>query len=199
MISTGARTVLRVLLALWSLALLATGAALLAGHLVALPKPHYDDSRLTSTLARMRNHRPSGRVVVIHILDVDCRCSQRVLEHLVARRALPGVEERVVLVGPEGLEGPRVSSSGFELEVVTRSGLLARYGVLSAPVMVVADGQSRVQYIGGYTLRKQATAMRDAEIIARIARGEEVEPLPLFGCAVDAKLRETVDPLRLLN
>jgi hypothetical protein len=52
-----------------------------------------------------------------------------------------------------------------------------------------------VRYVGGYTPRKQAADVRDLAVITAIRRGEAVEPLPTFGCAVGRALTDQVDPL----
>jgi hypothetical protein len=54
-----------------------------------------------------------------------------------------------------------------------------------------------VRYVGGYTPRKQAADIRDVQILAAVRAGERVVPLPTFGCAVGARLSQTVDPLGL--
>ena len=65
--------------------------------------------------------------------------------------------------------------------------------------MVVIDPGDAVRYVGGYTPRKQADDVRDVAVLEALRRGEPVEPLPTFGCAVGRSLRAKIDPFGIRN
>jgi len=41
--------------------------------------------------------------------------------------------------------------------------------------------------------------VRDVAVVEALRRGEAVEPLPTFGCAVGRALKEKIDPLGIRN
>jgi hypothetical protein len=174
---------------------------LLAGHLLTLPRP--DQSEVLR--AALRDRRVPGnpdRWTALHVLYADCGCSRRILDHLLERRALPGLDERIVLVLGEdeteaGALRPPALAAGFTFEVLTPEDLEARLGVESSPLLVIADPAGAARYVGGYTDRKRGPDIEDAAILARLRQGERVAPLPVFGCATSKKLQRKLDPLSL--
>lgn len=195
-VTRAGRLASRVSLAIWLPVLLTVCSYLLGGHLLTLSKPSAEGDRLAALVTNARG-LDRERWFVLHILYKDCRCSQRVLEHLIARHASAGIRERIVLVGESHDLAARVTAAGFEIDTLTSDQLERRYGVQAAPLMIASDPSNHIRYVGGYTDRKQGPIFRDLEITARLARGETVAPLPLFGCAVSAKLEAKVDPLGL--
>jgi len=182
----------------WAIALLQVGAYLLAPHLLTLPISDAGES-VTPRLTAPRLPAQRGRWLLLHVLDEDCPCSLRVLEHLFTSPRPVGVAERVVLIATPGDDArvAAIRAHHFDLDVVTPEQLGARYHLDAAPVLVVVDPTDTVRYVGGYTTRKQATDVRDAAIVAAVLRGERVAALPTFGCAVGAGLHATVDPLTI--
>jgi hypothetical protein len=183
----------------WVALCIVLGGYLLAGHLLTLPTPSLADPELHQAIAANRRSDQRGRWLVLHVLSEDCQCSRRVLDHLLADPRPPGVAERIVLVtdDPAGSRAPiaAIRERGFDLDVVTPDDLVARYHVEAAPLLVIVDPGDAVRYVGGYTPRKQAADIRDVAVIAAVHRGEAVEPLPAFGCAVGRALSSKLDPL----
>ena len=126
-----------------------------------------------------------------------CRCSGRVVEHLLGREPGGAVAEAVVLVS-EGPDEPRraaaLRTAGYGVEVLSAAGVEARYGVEAAPLLVVADPSGVVRYAGGYTDRKQSLVLRDREVMASLLAGRTPARLPTYGCAVSARLRRDLSP-----
>jgi hypothetical protein len=192
---------LRALFGVWLVGFVVIGAYLLAPHLLTLPVPEADDVQLQRSVAQ-RLPSQQGRWLVLHVLDEDCPCSLRVLDHLLGAPRPAGVAERVVWIAgahdpPRAAAIAAIRAHGFDLDVVTPDQLDARYHIQAAPILVVIDPTNTVRYVGGYTPRKQADDVRDGAIIAAVQRGERVKPLPTFGCAVGAALRTTIDPLKI--
>jgi hypothetical protein len=199
------RIVARAVLSLWFPAVLVVCAYLLGGHVLTLPSPTSDNPRLANAVAALREPEASNRWIVLHVLYQDCRCSGRVLDHLLSRGAEAGARERIVFVrtrgsageGDEGAITTRIAAAGFDLDVTSADQLASRYGIPAAPLLVVSDPAGKVRYVGGYTDRKQSPVIRDQEIMGRLRNGERVETLPVFGCAVSAELDRSVDPFGL--
>jgi hypothetical protein len=194
------RLVLRVALAVWVVACLVGGAYMLSAHLLTLPAPEITDLGLQRSAAAQRQPFQRGRWFVVHILDQDCVCSLRVLDHLLADPRPAGAAERIVLIADAKVSPQRsaaIIARGFDLDIVTPDELAERYHVEAAPLLVVTDPGDALRYVGGYTPRKQAADVRDVAIVESLRRGLPVEPLPTFGCAVGRSLRDKVDPLGL--
>ena len=191
----------RALLVLWGAVALVASAYLLGSHLVPLPAPTAIDARLSAAVAAYAGTgAPAHDAVMMHVLYTGCKCSQNVAEHLLARGPKAGDRELVIVVG-DAAEGDvaRLAAAGFDTRSIDPETLHETYGIEAAPLLVVADPSGHVRYVGGYGDRKQSPVLRDVEIAARIARGDAVDPLPLFGCAVSASLRSSVDPLGVLK
>lgn len=195
----------RALLTAWAAVALIGSAYLLGSHLVALPTPSAVSPRLSAAVVDYAHAGPAARdTVMLHVLYSECRCSQNVATHLLARGAKAGDRELVLLVVDAAQSSDRALTSrlvaaGFETRTIDAETLREAYEIEAAPLLIVADPAGRVGYVGGYGERKQSPVLRDVEIGERIARGEAVAALPLFGCAVSESLRSSLDPLGVLR
>src|SRR5262249_3137346 len=133
-----------------------------------------------------------------HILYSECRCSRRIVEHLLGSDRPAGVAEHVLLVGEDGGIAGRLRARGFRVTLVNHDELATRYHVAAVPLLVVFAESGELRYAGGYTTRKQGPDPRDVEIIRRAAAHGFVEALPVFGCAVAQELKRRLDPTGLL-
>jgi hypothetical protein len=186
-------------LAIWGAGCLVIGIYLLASHLLTLPAPAAADPVLHRGITAHRRPHQRDRWLALHVVYDECKCSQRVLDHLLAVARPTDVAERVILV-TEHREASAawisaIPAHGFELDVVSPEQLVSEYNVEAAPLLVIVDPADTVRYVGGYTPRKQADDVRDLTVIAAVQRGETVEPLPTFGCAIGRALNERLDPL----
>jgi hypothetical protein len=194
----------RLVLGVWAAGILAVGASLMAGHLVSLPVPRATDSRLRASLAAGPGVA-KGRWSAHHVLYQSCGCSQRVLAHLLERRARPDLVETVVYVRDPGAADAtglaalraQVQRAGFGFEPSTPAELERRYAVESAPFLLVGGGAGEVLYAGGYTERSGSQQIQDTEIIDRLEAGHPRGALPVFGCAVSSRVQQAIDPLGL--
>jgi hypothetical protein len=195
------RAVLRIAFAIWVVSCVVAGSYMLAGHLLTLPTPDITDLGLQRSAVVERRAFQQGRWLAVHVLDQDCKCSLRVLDHLLADPRPAGVAERIVLIASEVSpdQVTAIRARGFDLDIVSPEELAARYHVEAAPLLIVIDPADTVRYVGGYTPRKQAADVRDVAVVEALRRGQRVEPLPTFGCAVGRSLKATVDPLGMRN
>jgi hypothetical protein len=179
-------------LGLWFVAMTLVGSTLMARHLVPLPPP--EGARLSGLV------RAQGRWMAVHVLYSECRCSQRIADHLLESPRPGDVDEHVLLVADPG-QGASMSEqltrAGFRVSVVTSEQLAERYGIEAVPLFVVVGPDGAARYAGGYTERKQGPAPRDLEILAAARAGRDLPELPTFGCAVSERLRRTLDPLSI--
>src|SRR5262245_57748535 len=115
------RAALRVVFTLWVLCCVLGGAYLLSAHLLTLPPPELTDLGPQRSAVAHRRSTQEGRWLAVHILDQECKCSQRVLDHLLAAPRPRAVVERVVLiateVSPERIAA--IQGHGFDLDIVT--------------------------------------------------------------------------------
>jgi len=187
----------RVFLIVWIPLLVAGIATLMVGHWVQLPKPAVADERLDAALGAIEpvDVAAAGEWTTYHVLYADCRCSRRVVTHLLESERPDDLAEVVLLVGEDEGLVEACRDAGFEVLPLTQAQLEERFGVESAPLLVVMDPNGTSRYVGGYTDRKQGLNHRDLEFVARLRAGEEIESLPVYGCGVSASLQESLDPL----
>jgi hypothetical protein len=183
----------RVFLVIWAGSLTAVGACLMVSHWVPLPNPEVDGLGYREILVRTGGRQWSA----FHFLYAECPCSRRVLEHVLARSPRHDVREEIVLIGGDAELANRTKNQGFVVDQISPQQLKGKYGVEAAPLLVVVDPQSQVRYAGGYTSRKRAFEIQDMTIVSNLLSDQDVEPLPVYGCAVSKSLQTIVDPLRI--
>jgi hypothetical protein len=174
---------------LWAMLSLALVASLMVTHTYALPTPAAQDLKV--------ERDSQGRWLLLHVLYGRCRCSQRIVEHLIARGALPDTAERIVLIGADPDLERRARSAGFAVEPLPAEELPRRYALSAVPAFAVVAPSGRAEYVGGDTERKQGPKIEDLRIYERVRAGTQMGALPLFGCAVSEALRGQLDPLSL--
>jgi hypothetical protein len=174
----------------WFAVMIVIGASLLAKHVVAMPRPQA--TLLAPALKMLRAPSERDQWLAVHVLYSDCRCSQRVAEHLATSERPTGWSEIVLWVGDEA--PPLGLAEHFDLRRATAREL-ASYGVEAAPSMILADPAGNIRYSGGYTDRKQGPVIRDIRILNAVRNSENVSSLPLFGCAVSARLKTNLAAL----
>ncbi|HEX4455940.1 MAG TPA: hypothetical protein VH143_34000 [Kofleriaceae bacterium] len=173
----------RAVLIAWFVVVTVGSAGLLARHLLALPAPA-PTSDLGARLLALRGGAP-GTWVAVHVLGGDCRCSQRIADHLIASARPAGWAELVLWIGdspPSGLE------QHFDVRRVDAA-RLAALGIEAAPLLVAIAPDGSVRYAGGYTDRKQGPVEHDLEILSAVRASLPPPSLPVFGCATSDRLR----------
>ena len=179
----------KVALATWFGAMVLLSAGLLAKHIVALPAPQSE--RLGPALDALRSPVEHDRWLAVHVLYAECRCSNRIVEHLVNTKRPDDWAEMILWVGKAA---PKAElAQRFDVRQINAAEL-ASYGIEAAPSMIVIDPAGRVRYSGGYTDRKQGPAIEDRRIM-HDARVGAVTSLPVFGCAVSDRLRTELSTL----
>lgn len=182
-------------LASWFATMTVVMSSLMARHLVALPAPE-PNSALISALGALRPEHAQGWSL-IHVIYGPCPCSGRIVDHLLERRAQPGITEHVLLTQDEGRFGPRLSQRGFIVHHLSPDELDARFKISSSPLLLILDPTDQPRYIGGYTAQKQGPAPQDLLLLARAQAGLGMPSLPILGCAVSARLRRLLNPMNL--
>jgi len=84
----------------WAALVLLVGSLLLGRHLIALPRPELG-AVATRAWAGLRAPADRARWLAVHVLYAGCRCSGRVVDHLVQAPRLPAVSEVVLWVGQD--------------------------------------------------------------------------------------------------
>ncbi len=166
---------------------------------MALPAPAVTDMRLRDAVAAIHpDHAATWRAV--HVMYRRCPCSQRTITHLRAAPRPADLDEVVVMVDDDGAPGPEdgtLRAAGFDVRVITPAALHAELDLEAAPVLVIARPDHELAYVGGYNRHKQSAAYEDLAILADLRADAPRASLPVFGCAVSARLADAVDPLGL--
>ena len=186
----------RVAFGLWCAGALALGATLLGTHLLSLPQPEAGDAVLAHAIDGERGPRERGAWMAVHVLSSECGCSRGILDHLLSGSRPADLAERILLVGADAELQERARAHGIPVRVIAADDL-ARAHIEAAPLLIVSDPRGRLVYVGGYTDRKQSSAIADIDIIAGVRAGRDIPPLPLFGCAVSDELKLAADPAGL--
>jgi hypothetical protein len=185
----------KALLAGWIIVTLTGIASLSVSHMAAMPEPD-EEALLTRAMLALR--RDSTRIFLVHVIYAGCSCTDRLFAHLLERGPFPGTEEIVLFVGEDGLKRQSVERAGFAFATVSAEELAARYGLEAAPVLVAFDAAGRLRYAGGYYAHPSTLSPLDQSIHAQLAKDATPRPLPVFGCAVSARLQQAVDPLGIV-
>ena len=191
----GCLTLRHLPLIIWFFAVAALMAALAIGHWIALPHPDPRDARLAAGVAELVRGAPGWSAV--HVLYTECRCSQRIVDHLLASERPGDVRETVVLVGDDASMAARLAARGYRVVPTAPEALTARYGIEGAPVLIVVDPERAIRYVGGYTRRQQGPDISDLSILRDLRAGAATDDLPVFGCAVSQRLKGLADPLAI--
>ena len=88
-----------------------------------------------------------------------------------------------------------------ELDEIVQRRLLDQidhHSLEAAPVLAAFDATGRLRYVGGYYAHPSTVSPLDEKIYAQLATAASPEPLPVFGCAVSARLQKSVDPLGIV-
>ena len=185
----------RVGFAIWAALLLVIVGTLMVGHWYTLPKPDKDDAVLAGALADLRGPKAVDRWMAVHVLYTECRCSERIFEHLFARELVPGLSEKILLVGANSSIEAQARKSGYEVTVLSPAALREQFALESAPLLLVTNPKGSIVYSGGYTTRKQGPDIRDVSIITSLMRQQSTDELPLYGCGTSTELQSALDPL----
>jgi hypothetical protein len=185
----------KAVLAAWVGVALLGISSLGVSHMAAMPEPSRGESLARAALALRKDpHRPFQ----LHVIYERCSCTERLFKHLLARKALPDVEEVVLLVGESAARRPAVERAGFGFALLAPGELLPRFGLEAAPVLVAFDREGALRYAGGYFDRPAAVTALDERIHGELAQGHVPTPLPIFGCAVNPDLQQRLDPLGIV-
>ncbi|OYP29382.1 hypothetical protein [Rhodopirellula sp. MGV] len=180
---------------IWAVALSVITSLLMVAHWVALPKPEPGSKLSPALLTDIASRH--NELQVIHVINLDCPCSRRVLRHLLDRSPSADVDESMLLVGQDRQWKSQSEARGYRTTLVSPEQLTAEYGIESSPLLLAFRTDGELLYSGGYTARKQGLGYQDESIIASLQNGETIESLPVYGCAISRDLQDIVDPLRL--
>jgi hypothetical protein len=184
----------RWLLTGWAMVALVVVAALSVKHLAPLPEP--DDAALL-TRAALPLRRSPNEDFLVHVIYADCSCARALFSHLVARGPFPGAEELILFVGADAGKQAAAERSGFEFTTISAQDLATRFGLEAAPVLIMFNRAGKLRYAGGYYAHPATIHPMDERLHAQLAAAGKIEPLPVFGCAVSARLQKALDPLNL--
>jgi hypothetical protein len=171
---------------------------MLGRHVIALPQPSSGDAQLAASIDTLRGPSDKGQMIAVHVLYAECRCSQRIVDHIALSARPSFVHEIALVVGPGALLDDKLASRGIRVVHVASDELERRYHVVAVPMLIVEGPNSAIRYAGGYTTEKQGLEPRDLEIIAEARVTKTQQALPILGCAVSEKLKKQLDPTGLL-
>lgn len=185
----------KALLAGWAVVVLTGLASMSLGHMAAMPEPD-DEARLVRELRALR--RDPARGFVVHVIYAGCSCTARLFTHLTQRPRFADADELVLFVGDDPAKRVAAERAGLRFTTTSPAVLAERYGIEAAPLLAAFDAAGRLRYLGGYYNHPSTVFPLDEKIHAQLAQGAAPAPLPVFGCAVSARLQASVDPLGIV-
>ena len=185
----------RLLFTAWATITSILMATLMVAHWYTLPTPASTDPVTQSALVRLRTGGAGW--LAVHVLYVQCACSKRILDHLLTSDRPAGYEEKVLLVGEDAPLRDGLAARGYEVIGVGHAELQRDYHIEAAPLLVVLSPEDTIEYIGGYTARKQGPDILDVSLMSDLVARHAATPLPAFGCGVSRRLQALLDPLGL--
>jgi len=181
------------ILGLWAVAVVLTGSVLTSYH-----QPFNFPAE--GVLALVPDHPGRGNWRMLHVLSESCGCSQRVMQHLLARHRMTDVTEQVLLVEGEGARLPesddliaRLAEQGFPVTRIAAKSIPPQTDLHGVPLLVVASPENKIVYMGGYGSRGD----EDGAVFQRVRTGAKMNALPILGCAVGSRIRRQADPIGL--
>lgn len=186
------RAVSAIAFGFWLTAATIAAATITSWHTVALPGQQSQDMALSNA-----DHQWHLR----HYLSPDCECSRAISRYLVRRGPLNTAIEEVVLVtsGNDALRAGEISArlirSGFHTRIIASSAA-AEARVEAVPTLEIEAPDGRIRFRGGYRDRTApAGVYLDVSMLSDLIDSKPVAPLPVFGCATSARLRQQLNPL----
>lgn len=185
----------KVFLGLWVLAISVLLTLLMAGHIA--PFVQTGVAATTANFAHTLSQSTQGWQA-LHVVADGCNCSNDVINRLLSRgREARLAAEGVVLVGHRPDLAQKFTAAGFAYTEMASSDVAEQIGIEAAPTLVLIDERAAIRYTGGYYARRERTEALDHSVLTAAMVGQEVKPLPVFGCAFSKRLQEAVDPLGL--
>lgn len=156
------------------------GALLMAFH--APLYSHVRGSWLAAT--------PVAGRTIYHFVTEDCRCSERLLEHLSSRAARRDQHETVVWMGKRHNLLNDLVALGYDVKTEKD---VEQTGVLAAPWLLVRESNGAVAYSGGY----EPAPHWESRILFHVDHRMRQAALPTTGCATSRAMRAESLILRL--
>lgn len=127
---------------------------------------------------------------IYHFATADCRCSDRLLNHLIERRPKSEFHEVLVYIGPAKPVHTLLEALGYEVRFETST---EASGVQAAPWLLVRDSGGRVSYSGGY----ERSPYWESRILFNVEHRLRQASLGTAGCATSKSMRAENIALRL--
>ena len=134
----------------------------------------------------------SKQIVIHHFLSLKCSCSKHLVQHLLARKSVPGANEIIHLIHSNESVTQKLRVAGYSVEAIDdEESAVKTYSLQVLPQLLI-NKNDVVLYQGGYGRDQQHSQVyEDEQIIAKVARSESVREFPIFGCA-NGHVREKI-------
>jgi hypothetical protein len=180
----------KIFLIIWIPVISAVIGFLMVNHLIAMPLPD-DYKRIQDNMPHLRS---GPGWLMVHVIYQNCSCTTALTTSLLKRGSEPGINESVIFVGDDPEFKRRFEVRGFSFHFMTKYTIADLYGIEAAPMLLIFSPDNQLEYGGGYFERPSVYRSMDQKYLGRIKKGEHVKALPLYGCAVSARLQKITDP-----
>lgn len=131
---------------------------------------------------------------MIHILAMECGCSEIIAEYLLKRKPIMP-NEKIMFLGTTNKIAKQLKQVGFQ---IIESKQLDGY-IEGVPQLIVFNPDGDIKYSGGYAPKMitPLTKIQDQFIFNSIKNKKNNPQLAVMGCAINKKLQKELDPLGL--
>lgn len=176
------------LFSLWALGISVPLGLFSASHMAVLP--------VAEGAVSTGGSGSAGEWSMVHVISEECPCSRGVARYLLARGALEGVEEEIVLLGGSDETSRALRAAGFAVSTADAEEFCAQFGSEGVPFFQVIDDGDEAAYSGSYfdSAFRGNEGFLDLETFRRLRSGGFVIGRPVYGCATSERLKSVLDP-----
>ncbi len=132
---------------------------------------------------------------ILHFLNPDCGCSERVFKSLVERKPkTQNVEEKVFVLGKKEQWVKALKEKGFTVVSDSMDHYSEKYKINAVPQLVIMDQSKAVKYAGGYSSKRgPASVVEDEKIFHELTKTKKTNERPIYGCVNGSDNQKKVD------
>lgn len=174
------------LIVVWMVGISAVSAAIMAPHTISW-----------RASLNFLNNEVTDSWSVTHVLGADCKCSKVVFASLMARGPQSEIDEKIVLLGHMQTEEKALLERGFRVSLKDQEVLSEE--PIGVPFILIQTPTGAPAYSGGYSSSPLSSLNppQDLKILNDLRSGKNPGKLPIFGCAMSARLQKLSDPFSL--
>ena len=134
---------------------------------------------------------------IMHFLNPECGCSEKVFKSLAARPPkTKNIEEKVFVLGKKPEWVSALKARGFSVVTDSMDHYSEKYQINAVPQLVIIDEDKRLHYSGGYSSKRgPASVVEDEVIYQEVVSNKSTVERPIYGCVNGSDNQKKTDLL----